>query len=136
MKVFISHSHETEALAKKVGEALERVGLEAWNHEQEILPGDNWAQKIAQALEESQAMVVLLSPDSLDSTMVRREIEYALSTKHFNKRLIPVLVGSEDDLPLEKLPWILSRLNVIKMPALGKQEEGINRITQALQAVA
>jgi hypothetical protein len=136
MKVFISYSHETKALAKKVGEALKRAGLEAWNHEQEILPGDNWAQKIAQALEESQAMVVLLSPDSLDSTMVRREIEYALSSKHFNKRLIPVLVGSEDDLPLEKLPWILSHLNVIKMPAYGRQEEGIDRITQALQAVA
>jgi len=136
MKVFISHSHETKALAKEVGEALKRAGLEAWSHEQEILPGDNWAQKIAQALEESQAMVVLLSPHSLDSTMVRREIEYALSTKHFNKRLIPVLVGSEDDLPLEKLPWILNHLNVIKLPAYGRQEEGINRITQALQAVA
>ena len=135
MKVFISHSHETKALAKKLGEALKRAGLEAWNDE-EILPGDNWAQKIAQALEESQAMVVLLSPDSLDSTMVRREIEYALSTKHFNKRLIPVLVGSEDDLPLEKLPWILNHLNVIKLPAYGRQEEGIDRITQALQAVA
>jgi hypothetical protein len=136
MKVFISHSHETRALAEKVGEALEQAGLEAWNHEQEILPGDNWAKKIAQALEESQAMVVLLSPDSLDSTMVRREIEYALSSKHFKNRLIPVLVGSEEDLPLEKLPWILSHLNVIKLPAYGKQEEGIHRITQALQAVA
>jgi predicted nucleotide-binding protein len=72
MKVFISHSHETKSLAKKLGEALKRAGLESWNHEQEILPGDNWAQKIAQALEESEAMVVLLSPDSLDSTLVRR----------------------------------------------------------------
>lgn len=135
MKVFISHSHETKALAKKVGEALERVGLEAWNDEQ-ILPGDNWAQKIADALRESQAMVVLLSPASFHSTMVLREIEYALITKHFNNRLIPVLVGSEDDSPLEKLPWILKHLNVIKVPAFGKQEEAIDRITQALQAVA
>ena len=136
MQVFISHSHETRALAKELGEALRRVGLESWNHEQEILPGDNWAQKIAQALEESQAMVILLSPDSLDSTMVRREIEYALTKKHFKRRVIPVLVGSEDDLPLEKLPWILNHLNVIKLPAYGRQEEGIDRITQALQAVA
>lgn len=136
MKVFISHSHETRDLAESVGKALRRAGLESWNLEQEILPGDNWAKRIAQGLEESQAMVVLLSPDSLDSTLVRREIEYALSTKRFKNRLIPVLVGSEEDLDLQKLPWILSHLHVIKLPASGKQEEGIDQITQALQAVA
>lgn len=135
MQVFISHSHETSPLAKKVGEALKRAGWEVWSDEK-LLPGSNWAKEIAQALEESQAMVVLLSPDSLHSTIVRRDIEYALSTKHFNKRLIPVIVGSEENVPLEELPWILRHLNVIKLPAYGKQEEGINRITQALQAVA
>jgi len=135
MKVFISHSHQTRALAEQVGDALRRAGLEVWN-DREILPGDNWAEKIAKALDESQAMVVLLSPDSVQSTMVRREIEYALSAKHFSKRLIPVLVGSEEDLQLEKLPWILKHLEIIKLPAFGRQDEGINRITQALQAVA
>ncbi|HYJ88051.1 MAG TPA: toll/interleukin-1 receptor domain-containing protein [Pyrinomonadaceae bacterium] len=136
MKVFISHSSETTDLARELSEALTRAGLEAWNHEQEILPGDNWAKKIGQALDESQAMVVLLSPGSLDSTTVRREIEYALGRKQFKNRLIPVFVGSEKELDLQKLPWILSHLNVIKLPAYDKQEEGINRITEALQAVA
>ncbi len=136
MQVFISHSHDTETLAKKVGAALERAGLNVWNYEQEILPGDNWAQKIGQALEASQAMVVLLTPHSLNSPTVLRDIEYALSRKNFNKRLIPVFVSSEENIPYEKLPWILSHLNVIKLPEYGKQEEGINRITEALQAVA
>ena len=136
MQVFISHSHETRALAKKVSEALKRAGLDVWNYEQEILPGDNWAEKIGQALESSQAMVVLLTPEALNSPTVLRDIEYALGRKTFNKRLIPVLVGSEDNIPLQKLPWILRHLNVIKLPAYGKQEEGIDRITQALQAVA
>lgn len=134
MQVFISHSHETKALAKKVGEALNRAGLDVWNDEQEILPGDNWAEKIGQGLESSQAMVVLLTPEALNSPTVLRDIEYALGRKTFNNRLIPVLVGSEENIPLQKLPWILKRLNVIKLPAYGKQEEGIDRITQALQA--
>ena len=67
MKVFISHSHETRALAKKVGESLKRAGLDVWT-EQEILPGDNWAEKIGQGLASSQAMVVLLTPEALNST--------------------------------------------------------------------
>jgi len=50
MKVFISHSHESQALAKQISDALRRVGLEVWDDTQ-ILPGDNWAQEIARALE-------------------------------------------------------------------------------------
>ena len=69
MKVFISHSNETRALAQKVGEALKRAGWEVWN-DLEILPGDNWAAKIGQALESSQAMVVLLTPEALNSPTV------------------------------------------------------------------
>jgi len=49
MKVFISHSHESQALAKQISDALRRVGLEVWDDTQ-ILPGDNWAQEIARAL--------------------------------------------------------------------------------------
>jgi hypothetical protein len=136
MKVFISHSHETRTLARKVGDALKRAGLDVWNDEQEILPGDNWAEKIGQGLESSQAMVVLLTPESLNAPTVLRDIEYALGRKTFNRRLIPVLVGSEENMPSHKLPWILKHLNVIKLPANANQEEGIERITQALQAVA
>lgn len=136
MKVFISHAKETRALAKRIGDALSGSGLDVWDSEQEILPGDNWAEKIGQALESSQAMVVLLTAETLSSTTVRREIEYALSSKSFNKRLIPVFVFSEQDIRFESLPWILSHLNVINLPAYGKQEEGINQITKALQAAA
>ena len=136
MKVFISHSNETRDLAKKVSEALKRAGLDVWNYEQEIFPGDNWAEKMGRALESSQAMVVLLSPEALNSPTVRSDIEYALGKKTFKQRLIPVLVGSEDNISPEELPWILKQLNVIRLPAYGRQEEGIDRITQALQAVA
>jgi hypothetical protein len=136
MRVFISHSHETKGLAQKLGEELRRAGMDVWNYEVDILPGDNWAQKIGQALESSQAMVALLTPEALNSRTVLQEIQYALGNKTFNKRLIPVLVGSEDNIPIEKLPWILKHLNVIRLPAYGTQEAGIERITQALQAVA
>jgi len=134
MKVFISHSHESQALAKQISDALRRVGLEVWDDTQ-ILPGDNWAQEIARALEESQAMVILLTPSTVNSTWVQREIQYALGSKSFESRVVPVLVGSED-FPADSVPWILRHLNIIKLPAHGRDEEGINRITQAIQAVA
>jgi len=136
VKVFVSHSRENKALARSVGDALERADFDVWKEDQEIFPGDNWAAKTAQALEEAQAMVVLLTPEALNSTSVSREIEFALSRERFKNRLIPVLVGLDDSIDIEKVPWIFRHLNVIKLPASGKQEEGIDKITQALQAVA
>lgn len=136
MKVFISHAHENDALAKKLGKALKRVGWDVWDDEQ-ILPGDNPAEKIGQALEESEAIVVLLTPEAVQSNMVRSEISYALGKKRFSGRLIPVIVGSEAAFRHESLPWILRTLNPIELPESGQGEaEGIRQIAEALQAVA
>jgi len=136
MKVFLSHTHKDSFLAKKIASALVASGLDVWNAETEILPGDNWAEKISNALKESDAMVVLLTPESLESRIIQREIEYALGNKSYNKRLIPVLVGSEENVSVESIPWILRRLNMIRLSKPEQTEEGINQITEALKLAA
>lgn len=136
MKVFISHAHTDEPLVKKVAAALEDAGLEVWDDTREIMPGDNWANKVAQALQESEAMVVLLTPDALRSNWVRRDIEYALGEQGYRKRLIPVLVGDPENLPPEDVPWILRHLRIIKLAEHAKEDEGIRQIAQALLDVA
>jgi hypothetical protein len=111
MKIFISHANEK--LAGRVAQALKQAGFEVWDAEREILPGDNWYEKMAQALEESEAMVVLLTPESSRSPWMRKEIEYALGNEAFKQRLIPVIVGSPDTFPVENIPWILRRMKTI-----------------------
>jgi hypothetical protein len=137
MKVFISYPRANTALAKKVVEGLDKAGLDVWFDEREILPGDNWAGKIAKALEESDAMVVLLTPDAVRRPgHVQREINYALGNESFSGRLIPVLVGSPEEFTEDNVPWILRHLQMISLPEHGREEEGIRRITQALKEVA
>ena len=63
------------------------------------MPGDNFGHEIARALEESEAMVVLLTPEALHSPWVKWEIESALSGTRYRNRLIPVLVGDPQQLP-------------------------------------
>lgn len=135
MKVFISYAHANEILARKVSKALENAGLDVWNAEREIMPGDNWAERIAEGLKESEAMVVLLTPDALHSRAVRSEIDYALGKKSFNRRLIPVLIGPLDKYAEDTIPWILRHLSMITLPEQ-RPEEGIQQITQALKEVA
>lgn len=136
MKVFISYAHANRDLAKKVSESLKHAGFTVWDSEEEVLPGDNWAEKIASALEEADAMVVLLTEESLLSRAVRREIDYALGKKTFKDRLIPVFVGSPEMLSEENIPWILRRLKIIKLSGSLQAEGELDQIAQALQAVA
>ncbi len=63
--------------------------MDVWLPEEQLLPGDNWAAKVGSVLEDADAMVVLLSPDSMKSEWVRHDIEYALGTAQFKGRLIP-----------------------------------------------
>jgi TIR domain len=136
MKVFISHAHTDEPLVKKVAAVLEDAGLEVWDDTREIMPGDNWADKVAQALQESDAMVILLTPDALRSRWVRRDIEYALGEQSYRKRVIPVLVGDPQEFPREEVPWILRHLRMIKLAEHTREEEGIRQIAQALLEAA
>lgn len=136
MKVFISYAHADRALAQKVAAGLKESGFDVWERFSEFFPGENWADKTAQALRESEAMVVLLTPDSLSSPYVMSEVNYALGSKTYKGRLIPVVVGSPDRLPTEQLPWILKRLQMIKLPRHGRQDEGIKRIAETLRNAA
>ena len=105
MKVFLSHSHSDAPLAARVSEGLRRRGLEVSDPDVNHLPGDNWAAEVARALEESEAMVVLLTPAAIDSPYVKREIEYALGARNYRNRLIPVVVGDPERVSTKKIPW-------------------------------
>jgi TIR domain len=105
MRVFLSYAQADEAFARSLSEQLTKLGLSVWSSHVEVFPGDNAWLRIGQALKKSNAMVVLVSPDSMRSENVRREIEYALGDPNYEGRLFPVQVR-----PTPNLPWILRKL--------------------------
>ncbi len=105
MQIFLSYAKADEAFAKSLSSHLERRGLSVWSSHDEVFPGDNAFLRIGQALKKSNAMVVLVSPDSMRSENVRREIEYALGESSYEGRVFPVQVR-----PTANLPWILRKL--------------------------
>lgn len=136
MKVFLSHSHTDAPLATRVSEALQRKGLDVWDPDVDLLPGDNWAAKVARALEESQAMVVLLTPAAVNSSHVKREMEYALGEKRFSNRLIPVFVGDRARLSTHDIPWIVRRMPSVELDDPGTEDTQFDRIADAIQVAA
>ena len=82
-------------------------------------------------------MVVLLTQEALHSNRVRMDIEYALGSKKYKERIIPVMVGtSVNDFGQSYFPWVLWSYSTVKLPKSGKQEKAIKQIADALSRAA
>ena len=123
MQVFISYAKSDRDWALKLSNYLKESGLEVWIDAANLFPGDNWALETGRALEICDAMVVLVSPEALQSERVRSEWQYALGNERFQGRLIPVLVR-----PAVEIPWILKTLQWIE----GEPRAVSDRIAQVL----
>ena len=132
MQVFVSYSHSDSPLAARVSEALRKTGLKVWDPEVNLLPGDNWAALVGRALEESDAMVVLLTPNSISSPHVKAEMVYALGSKSYSNRLIPVAVGGREQLPKGEIPWIVRQLRWVDLPNPESGDPEVKQIADAL----
>jgi hypothetical protein len=110
-QIFLSHASSETPFARQLAQKLTRAGLNVWFDETELPTGDNWAKAIGAALDKSNAMVVLLSPNAAKSGWINRDIEYAISTPRFRGRLFPVMVKPTRD---DQVPWILRELGIIK----------------------
>ena len=77
--VFISYSSADKTIADAVVAGLERKGIRCWVAPRDLTPGVSWGQGIAEAVETSRVMVVILSENSNQSKQVAREVERAIS---------------------------------------------------------
>ena len=93
MDVFISYSRADQARAEEIKARLEAFGLSIFfdlhfDHEG-INPGDNFPQRIAQAVEDAKVVVGLWTPKALSSEWCR--IECYMAKEH--KKLLPALIA-------------------------------------------
>lgn len=107
MDVFISHSAADEKFARELASELNRRRFTAWS-DAEVLPGDNWATRAGKALENSEAMVLLLSPDWVKSPRLSNDLQYALGSPRYEGRVIGLVIR-----PTREIPWILEHLHLI-----------------------
>jgi hypothetical protein len=114
--IFLSYAHRDAKWARQLAASLKKRGLDVW-FDDEINAGANVWEETGKALSQADAMVVLLSPDAVESTHVQREIDFALTERRFKNRLIPVVVR-----PTKNIPWILQKQPIViarphKLPA-------------------
>lgn len=118
MQAFISCAEKDRSLARELIGRLSEAGVSVWNPNDAIFPGDNWAKVLGEALEESDLMIVLLTPGAMgSSTSLQHEISYALTSLNYQHRVLTLLVGPAFEMR-DELPWVLARLPHQKVESL------------------
>ena len=77
-QVFISYSSKDKVVADGAKHALEAQGIRCWKAPDDILPGDDWAESIADIIPKVKAMVLIWSEASQDSKEVKKELTLAM----------------------------------------------------------
>jgi formylglycine-generating enzyme required for sulfatase activity len=88
--VFISYSSKDRDFAERLAADLRASGAGVWFDQWEIKVGDSIAQKINDGIHDNDYLAVVLSPDSVASPWVRKELNAAMM-KELNRRSVFVL---------------------------------------------
>lgn len=78
MQVFLSHTSSDKDVVEPIGAFLSKRGLKVWLDAWCLTPGDSLIDKIGEGLESADRLVVFLSPESVESNWVRKEVATGL----------------------------------------------------------
>ncbi len=85
--IFISYSRQDSEQANLLTELLASAGLSVWIDQSGIDVATSWSGEIVDAINECKAFVVLLSPNSMDSHNVMKEVSLASEKR---KKILPL----------------------------------------------
>ena len=110
--VFICYSHSDLSVAKAVVRQLEARGFICWAAFRDLAPGQPPLQSFHQALQRSQAALLLQSPAAENSSEILRQLEWLVVN---DRPLFALLAGKGDEVgPLDEL---LKRAVRFELPA-------------------
>ena len=95
-KIFISHATADDGFVKRLREALERANLPVWVDSRVQTGGDELLADVKEAIEQARAVLVVLSPNTVNSSWVRTEVQLALqgeeTPEQSGYKVIPILL--------------------------------------------
>jgi hypothetical protein len=127
--VFLSYSKNDYSFAHRLRSGLRDVTVKGWMDEADIAAGTAISSRLRSAIQNSTALLVLISPSALHSRWVDFEVGAGLA---LGKPIIPILVEGvvEKDLPepLKGIEFIDARNQSL--------EDAISAIEKRLSAMA
>ena len=109
-EVFLSHSSRDRKLAAKIAAVVRTHGIPVWYSATNIVGAQQWHDEIGAALKRCDWFIIILSPNSVKSKWVKRELLFALNDDRFKDRIVPILCKTCD---LDQLSWTLSNFQLV-----------------------
>jgi predicted nucleotide-binding protein len=117
-KVFVSYAHTDFDLVRPVVNELRNRGIDTWMDVESLMPGVSWQNTINEAIQQIEVMLVFVSPESVRSHWILRELSAALEK---GVQIIPILLRQVSGLPPQ-----LAELHYLDMtwhpPAIAAKE--------------
>lgn len=106
--IFLSHNHKDKSFVKRLAAMLKSEGIMVWEDEAEIGIGESLLEKIEKGINEANFVGAIISPNSINSDWVKKELEIAMShEKYHNKTKVIAIVCEKCELP----EFLKNRLN-------------------------
>jgi TIR domain len=115
-KVFISYVQEDGAVAYEIAAGLETQGYSSWYYERDCPAGADYFEETHKAISDCEAMVIVISPRSLPSDQITREIVRAVES---SKATFPLLLEvTHDDYARRRPGWhqAMAAANATRIP--------------------
>lgn len=85
--VFLSHNSNDKDFVRKLHLDLEAHGVRTWLDEAEIKVGESLIEKIRQGIDEMEYVAAILSPASVASPWVQRELDVAMNQEIHGRKV-------------------------------------------------
>src|ERR1035437_2160973 len=135
-QVFLAHAAEDKKSVRDLYKRLAAHGLQPWLDEADLLPGQAWQTEIAQAINQSDAVLACLSRNSVNKKgYVQKEFRLALSAYAAKPPgtiyLIPVKLDETEtpDISIPELGVSLRDIQWLDLSAPG----GFGRLVEAIK---
>ena len=125
---FISYARLDSEIVDTLIMRLNKSGYRVWVDRKGIAGGEHWRQEIVDAIENCAVFILALSPNSVRSENVRKEVDLADSA---NRQIVPIELQPITDLPA-KLKYQLAGIQRINLAT--NFELGFRQVLDAIES--
>lgn len=135
MPVFISYSHSDAAIVNRLAAHLVKHNANVWVDTWELNVGDSILNRVQNAIQESSALLVILSKASVQSEWCKKELSAGLMRELDEKRVVVLPVLVEDcEIPVFLREKMYADLRKGFKQGLRSILDAIGKVTNAYQS--
>jgi hypothetical protein len=127
--VFISYSHDDKDVVDALAHRLATDQINYWLDEKDLFVGDVVDKAISRGIQESLLFIIVLTPTSISSKWVERELDEAAHEESEGLKIILPIVAK--DLPRERIPARLRRKLYVDISM--SFDDGYKKLTRSIR---